>query len=113
MLLMKQARLRFRHSRDNGLVEARNGAVVHEHPGKGEIKSAYRSGATPCERVQEGAGMKDDLRPGFKAVPLKTQAAKQSRPARKQSWPGQTPSGDCSGASDGRSNGPGEQEKRH
>ena len=40
-LLVEQTKSRPRHSNDNGLVEAKNGAVIHKHMGYGHIASAH------------------------------------------------------------------------
>ena len=38
---MEQTKSRPRHSNDNGLVEAKNGAVIRKHMGYGHIRSEY------------------------------------------------------------------------
>jgi transposase InsO family protein len=40
-LLVEQTKSRPRHSNDNGLVEAKNGAVIRKHMGYGHIRSAH------------------------------------------------------------------------
>src|SRR5437763_8265188 len=40
-LLIEQTKSRPRHSNDNGLVEAKNGAVIRKHMGYGHIASAH------------------------------------------------------------------------
>ena len=40
-LLVKQTKSRPRHSNDNGLVEAKNGAVIRKHMGYGHIESTH------------------------------------------------------------------------
>lgn len=40
-LLVEQTKSRPRHSNDNGLVEAKNGAVIRKHMGYGHIRSEY------------------------------------------------------------------------
>jgi transposase InsO family protein len=115
-LLIEQTKSRSRHSNDNGLVEAKNGAVIRKHLGygyidaqhadeitrfyrerlnpyvnfhrpcavpelrdlgRGRIKRVYRKWATPCELLLKVTKLKDDLRPGFTAALLRTEAAKQ------------------------------------
>ena len=45
-LLAEQTKSRPRHSNDNGLVEAKNGAVIRKHMGYGHIRSAHADAIT-------------------------------------------------------------------
>jgi transposase InsO family protein len=46
-LLVEQTKSRPRHSNDNGLVEAKNGAVIRKHLGDGHIRSEH------AEKIEE------------------------------------------------------------
>jgi len=49
-LLVAQTKSRPRHSNDNGLVEAKNGAVIRKHMGYGHIRSAHAEAITAFYR---------------------------------------------------------------
>lgn len=49
-LLVQQTKSRPRHSNDNGLVEAKNGAVIRKHMGYGHIRSAQAEAITAFYR---------------------------------------------------------------
>lgn len=49
-LLAEQTKSRPRHSNDNGLVEAKNGAVIRKHMGYGHIRSAHAEAITEFYR---------------------------------------------------------------
>ena len=75
-LHIEQSKSRAHHCGDNGLVEAKNGAVIRKHNGK--QRRIYLRWATPFEMFRELPGCEKHLRPGVTLAELDRFAQSQS-----------------------------------